>query len=116
MEGVFNPVMMDILASVREQVRMAGHGVAAVLLVGGFGQSPYLRQRLLEGLAGPPSIAVLQPSNGWTAVARGAAMLGVGRAVDAPRGSALGVGVSPRVVYVSPPTASGVRRFDLRQV
>lgn len=78
MGKIFEPVMKDILSLIGDQVRRAGSGVAAVLLVGGFGQNSYLKSRVQKTVGS--SIAVLQPENGWTAVVRGAAMLGVGSA------------------------------------
>jgi len=44
--------------------------VNAVFLVGGFGQSPYLRNYLRTEI--PSEIEVIQVVNGWTAVVRGA--------------------------------------------
>lgn len=78
MTKIFEPIMKDILCLIQEQVRLAGRGVAAVLLVGGFGSSNFLKNRVATAVG--PGVAVLQPENGWTAVVRGAAMLGVGRA------------------------------------
>jgi len=75
---IFEPVIKDVLDLVREQISMAGSGVAAVLLVGGFGQSEYLKSRVSAAVGA--SIKVLQPSNGWTAVVQGAAMIGLSRA------------------------------------
>ena len=81
---VFEPILRDILGFIQEQVRLAGPGVTAVLLVGGFGQSQYLRRRAQESVSA--SIAVMQPDNGWTAVVRGAVMLGIGRTSPAHAG------------------------------
>jgi len=75
---IFEPVISDVLGLVREQIVMAGNStVAAVLLVGGFGSSQYLKDRITTAV-GP--INVLQPANGWTAVVQGAAMIGLSRA------------------------------------
>ena len=49
--------------------------VKAVLLVGGFGQSSYLRETIRAAIAS--NIEVMQPPNGWTAVVRGALMRGL---------------------------------------
>jgi hypothetical protein len=69
---VFEPIMKDITDLIDEQIHDAGRSVQAVLLVGGFGQNKYLRERVAAstGLGG----RVLQPTDGWTAVVRGAAM------------------------------------------
>ncbi|KAF2199489.1 actin-like ATPase domain-containing protein [Delitschia confertaspora ATCC 74209] len=75
---IFEPIIIDVLGLVREQIRMAGGTtVAAVLLVGGFGQSNYLKERIRSDVGITP---VLQPENGWTAVVQGAAMIGLARA------------------------------------
>lgn len=52
--------------------------IRAVLLVGGFGQNNYLKERLRSTLGS--SVAVLQPPNAWTAVVRGAVMMGLANA------------------------------------
>ncbi|KAG6038727.1 hypothetical protein E4U41_003778 [Claviceps citrina] len=73
---IFRPITKDIICLVREQITMAGPNVAAVVLVGGFGQSPFLRAEVRAAL--PRSIPVLQPRNGWIAVVKGAALYGLG--------------------------------------
>ena len=104
MSKIFEPILKDILNLIQEQVRLAGSGVAAVLLVGGFGQSSYLKARVKQPLGS--NIVVLQPENGWTAVVRGAAMLGIGRAAPALAGVSIAsriarkhYGVVLRVTY-----------------
>ncbi|KAG8532935.1 uncharacterized protein KY384_002813 [Bacidia gigantensis] len=75
---IFDPVVSEVLALVNGQIaatKAASLSVKAVLLVGGFGQSPYLRETLRSTLG--PSIEVMQPPNGWTAVVRGALMKGL---------------------------------------
>jgi hypothetical protein len=84
MSKIVEPILKDILGLIKDQVHLAGRGMAAVLLVGGFGQSNYLKTRVQESVGS--SISVLQPENGWTAVVRGAAMLGVGRVAPALSG------------------------------
>ena len=75
---VFDPVILDVLDLVHEQITMCRRGVTAVLMVGGFGQSLYLMSRIKDSVN--PSIRILQPENGWTAVVQGAAMIGLDRA------------------------------------
>ncbi len=82
-EKIFEPILRDIIGLVGEQIRLAGGRVTAVLLVGGFGQSEYLKSRI-DGCLDLDT-QILQPKNGWTAVVRGAAMLGVGRGATSPR-------------------------------
>jgi molecular chaperone DnaK (HSP70) len=82
---VFAPIVNDVIDLVREQIRMVrerarttGGNVTAVLLVGGFGSSEYLKNRIKASI--DRAIIVQQPANGWTAVVRGAAMIGLSRA------------------------------------
>jgi tRNA A37 threonylcarbamoyltransferase TsaD len=51
--------------------------IRAVLLVGGFGQNNYLKERLRISLRS--TVQILQPPNAWTAVVRGAVMMGLAR-------------------------------------
>ena len=44
-------------------------------MVGGFGQSAYLRETVRAAI--DPNVEVMQPPNGWTAVVRGALMKGL---------------------------------------
>ncbi|KAG5915102.1 hypothetical protein E4U53_004528 [Claviceps sorghi] len=73
---IFAPITKDIICLVREQMAMVGGNVAAVVLVGGFGQSAFLRAEIQAAL--PRGVPVLQPKNGWIAVVKGAAMHGLG--------------------------------------
>lgn len=59
----------------RDQISSTKKTVKAVLLVGGFGQNAYLKDRLRISLGS--SVQVLQPANAWTAVVRGALMMGL---------------------------------------
>lgn len=82
MQGIFEPVIREILRLVQEQldsVRRDGHSsVASVLLVGGFGSSPYLYKRVEAALnVQDRKIKVLQPANAWSAVVRGAVICGL---------------------------------------
>ncbi|KAF2790366.1 actin-like ATPase domain-containing protein [Melanomma pulvis-pyrius CBS 109.77] len=75
---VFEPIIKDVIDLIQEQISMTGGSVAAILLVGGFGQSQYLMTRIKASIHS--AIKVLQPANGWTAVVQGAAMIGLSRA------------------------------------
>ncbi|KAF8421674.1 hypothetical protein EV426DRAFT_565316 [Tirmania nivea] len=83
MRGVFNPVIQEILQLVREQINTVGLGsqdsVSTILLVGGFGSSPYLKKQLSDNIAATyqNTIKVLQPPNIWSAVVRGAVICGL---------------------------------------
>ncbi len=60
---------------VLDQIRSTNKEVKAVLLVGGFGGSQYLFQRLRETV--PRKTVVLQPGYGWSAVVQGALLRGL---------------------------------------
>ncbi|UPK91428.1 hypothetical protein LCI18_002363 [Fusarium solani-melongenae] len=74
---IFEPIVKDIVCLIKEQIKMAGDGVAAVIMVGGFGQSRYLKSRVREAISSKTE--VLQPESGWTAVVKGAAIHGLSR-------------------------------------
>ena len=75
LRGIFEPIINQIIELVRGQIRATNKNVKAVLLVGGFGQNNYLKESLRDALGG--SVRVLQPVNAWTAVVRGAVMMGL---------------------------------------
>ncbi|KAG5775004.1 hypothetical protein H9Q73_011325 [Fusarium xylarioides] len=52
---IFEPIMKDVVCLIKEQIKMAGDGVAAVIMVGGFGQSRYLKSRGESYPEGKPS-------------------------------------------------------------
>ena len=74
MKDIFDPVINRIISLVQGQIIATEKNIKAVLLVGGFGQSFYLKERLCRVLGS--SIEVRQPPNSWTAVVRGAVMMG----------------------------------------
>lgn len=73
-DKIFEPVIKDVLCLVEEQIRMGGP-ITAVILVGGFGQSQYLRDRLRSAVE--KGVRVMQPDEGWVAVVKGAAIHGL---------------------------------------
>jgi hypothetical protein len=68
---LFAPVMNAITALVQDQLKQAGQA-KAVIMVGGFGQSAYLRDCIQESVGS--DVEILQPPFGWTSVVRGALM------------------------------------------
>ncbi|KAL4946804.1 hypothetical protein BDV06DRAFT_229684 [Aspergillus oleicola] len=77
MHFIFEPVILKVIKYVQDQIAACGDTeIRAVLLVGGFGQNSYLKERLRDALK---SVEVLQPPNAWTAVVRGAVMMGLAR-------------------------------------
>lgn len=72
---ILKPVIDEVVKLVLDQIRSTNKDVKAVLLVGGFGGSQYLLQRLRETV--PKSTAVLRPGYGWSAVVQGALLRGL---------------------------------------
>ncbi|KAG4432939.1 hypothetical protein IFR05_011585 [Cadophora sp. M221] len=72
---ILKPVIDEVIQLVREQIRSTEREVKAVLLVGGFGGSQYLLERLKETLT--KTTVILQPGYGWSAVVRGALLRGL---------------------------------------
>ncbi|KAL3247710.1 hypothetical protein ABHI18_012298 [Aspergillus niger] len=81
MQQLFLPVIRDIENLVRQQIEASTAHVGAIFLVGGFGQSPYLRTHLRDCFS--PEVQVIAPVDGWTAVVRGALTKTLGEASDA---------------------------------
>lgn len=80
LQMIFEPVILQIIQLVQEQIASSRVGIRAVLLVGGFGSSAYLRERLRNAL--DAGVQVMQPPNAWLAVVNGAVMKGL--ALSAP--------------------------------
>lgn len=85
---------------------MAGNNVTAVVLVGGFGQSRYLKSRVRDAIAS--GTQVLQPENAWAAVVKGAAIHGLNQY----RPALAQVGVASRIARRSYGT-SLLARYDM---
>ncbi|KAJ6066964.1 actin-like ATPase domain-containing protein [Penicillium canescens] len=76
-EEIFEPIVSRVEELVRAQLEKVAYlrlNAKAVVLVGGFGSSKYLFQRLKGST---PSITVLQPPNAWAAVVSGAVLRGL---------------------------------------
>ncbi|KAL7269991.1 hypothetical protein RUND412_007313 [Rhizina undulata] len=79
-KSFFDPVVDRVVALVGDQissVKEKGKDVSSVLLVGGFGASPYLHKRLKEHSFSGKQVPVLQPPNAWSAITRGALKRGI---------------------------------------
>lgn len=74
---IFDPVINKIIDLLRDQISTTRKAIKAVLLVGGFGQNNYLKQRLRASL--DKEIDIMQPPHAWTAVVRGAVMMGLAK-------------------------------------
>ncbi|KAL2130858.1 hypothetical protein VTI74DRAFT_5848 [Chaetomium olivicolor] len=72
---IFEPVVQEVIKLVKDQISTSKVPIKAVLLVGGFGASHYLKERLRNSI--PSSIRIMQPPNAWLAVVHGAVMKGL---------------------------------------
>ncbi|KAI0125684.1 hypothetical protein BJ170DRAFT_684939 [Xylariales sp. AK1849] len=79
---IFDPIISEIDKLVTDQVRNVqvqrlkntdpnGASVKAIFLVGGFGASAYLKERIIKS---HPDIMIIQPKEAWSAIVKGAAM------------------------------------------
>ncbi|KAF2665782.1 actin-like ATPase domain-containing protein [Microthyrium microscopicum] len=87
MKKCFDPVVDEVIKLVNTQISgIVGPSkeVKAVVLVGGFGGSRYLQQRLRDAIA---PIELLCPANQWGAIALGAVIQSVASRVSAPVGN-----------------------------
>lgn len=60
-EAVFDPVVQEVITLITDQIKSTKQPVKAILMVGGFGQSAYLRDRVREAVG---SVEVMQSPNG----------------------------------------------------
>ncbi|KAK0706052.1 hypothetical protein B0T26DRAFT_655976 [Lasiosphaeria miniovina] len=72
---IFEPVIREVIQLVMDQIRTSKVPIRAVLLVGGFGSSNYLKERLRNAIGN--NIHIMQPPNAWLAVVHGAVMKGL---------------------------------------
>lgn len=121
-KDIFEPVVKEVCDLVQGQVdtlRAKGGIVSGIILVGGFGQSDYLYNRLkshFTSAAPPPyserpthssaslnqengSIEVMQPVYAWTAVVRGAVLRGLEGNMVISRKARMHYGTSYATVY-----------------
>jgi hypothetical protein len=75
LQVIFEPVVMEVIRLVKDQIATSKVSINAVLLVGGFGASNYLKERLRNAI--DRNIRVMQPPNAWLAVVQGAVMKGL---------------------------------------
>ncbi|KAI5922982.1 hypothetical protein F4810DRAFT_232691 [Camillea tinctor] len=77
----FEHEILRIIQLVKEQIALSNVPIRSILLVGGFGASTYLRERLEldinEGRAKGQALEILQPPNAWESVVQGAVMRGI---------------------------------------
>ncbi|KZL82583.1 hsp70-like protein, partial [Colletotrichum incanum] len=75
LQTIFEPVVLECIKLVKDQITASNVPIRAVLLVGGFGASNYLKERLRNAI--DKSIQIMQPPNAWQAVVQGAVMKGL---------------------------------------
>ncbi|KAI9013758.1 hypothetical protein CLU79DRAFT_708537, partial [Phycomyces nitens] len=73
---VFDPVVNQVIDLIREQLDQTGGKLDAMFLVGGFGQSLYLYQRIIEVFSKDIGL-IAAPQRGELAIARGSVILGM---------------------------------------
>ncbi|KAF7943848.1 uncharacterized protein EAE97_005918 [Botrytis byssoidea] len=82
LKEIFDPIIADIKVKVHEQVQEVmkkrlsenhpkAEKIKAILLVGGFGSSKYLKSQLVLD---HPAIQVIQPHDAWSAIVKGAVL------------------------------------------
>ncbi|KAG5305456.1 Hsp70 family protein [Histoplasma capsulatum G186AR] len=80
LQSVFEPVVEQILSLVREQIQDArkatGHRINRIILVGGFGDSEYLRRKFRSSFESM-DIAVTVPDKPQATIVQGAALRGL---------------------------------------
>lgn len=74
-DEIIDPIIKEVISLVRGQIEATNDAVSKVILVGGFGQNRYLAHALR--FACGDRVEILQPVHGWTAVVRGAVMMGL---------------------------------------
>lgn len=86
----FQPSFERIKLLVAQQIAAANVPITTIIMVGGYGQSMYLREELeAEELIQQRGIRIHQPNDAWTAVAEGAVMYGLSQVAPVPRNGAV---------------------------
>ncbi|KAH8690418.1 hypothetical protein GQ44DRAFT_833025 [Phaeosphaeriaceae sp. PMI808] len=86
LKTIFDHVIGQIMRLVEKQLDMVqdkGGKVKAILLVGGFGTNRYMHQRLKDAHSNS-GIVVLQNTQGWSSICRGATMWGLENSTYSP--------------------------------
>ncbi|KAI9496758.1 hypothetical protein BDB00DRAFT_881869 [Zychaea mexicana] len=97
-EHVFEPVVQKVLDLIDAQVRQSHVPLDAVFLVGGFGQSEYLRRRVIDEFSRRVGFIGVPP-RGELAVVRGAVYFGLNPRMVTERVSRRTYGVETRMVF-----------------
>ncbi|KAG6830525.1 hypothetical protein H0H92_000197 [Tricholoma furcatifolium] len=75
---VFDPIVGEVLQLIEEQIQKVDQRIDALLLVGGFAGSEYLKQRIEERFSSRVQV-IARPADADTATLRGAARYGLAR-------------------------------------
>jgi molecular chaperone DnaK (HSP70) len=75
LQTIFEPVVQEVIKLIKDQISSSKVPIRAVLLVGGFGASNYLKERIRNAV--DRKIQIMQPPNAWLAVVQGAVMKGL---------------------------------------
>lgn len=75
LQTIFEPVVLEVIKLIKDQITASAVPIKAVLLVGGFGASNYLKERVRNSV--DRRIQIMQPPNAWQAVVQGAVMKGL---------------------------------------
>ncbi|GAQ09157.1 hypothetical protein ALT_6478 [Aspergillus lentulus] len=83
LRGIFDPVLRQITQLIHRQIESANQEIGRfvinkIVLVGGFSQSAYLRERISGTFAVDGKLAILTPADPQAMVMRGAAIRGLG--------------------------------------
>ncbi|KAK2757524.1 hypothetical protein FQN54_004493 [Arachnomyces sp. PD_36] len=78
LRAIIGPVVEDVVTLVKQQIERTGAEIAGLILVGGFADSPFLRNSITKRI--PQCIPVLKPQDVGIAVAAGSVKMALGRA------------------------------------
>ncbi|KAK6357987.1 hypothetical protein TWF730_007341 [Orbilia blumenaviensis] len=89
LEELFEPVVQQVISLVNDQVKSvqnSGKGVSAIFLVGGFGESHYLYQSLVQWSdRQDPPLTIINPQDSWSAIMKGAVVYALDPAIRSRR-------------------------------
>ncbi|KAK7757503.1 hypothetical protein SLS62_000518 [Diatrype stigma] len=82
MHQIFEPIVSDVIRLVKEQIIASNAPVRKIMLVGGFGQSEYLKERIQAAVQTRSQqqqqpIEIIQPEYAWQSVVQGAVLKGL---------------------------------------
>jgi len=72
---ILEPIILEVVKLVLDQIKATNTEVKSVLLVGGFGSSQYLQERIRAAVK--RAVEVIKPPYAWSAVVQGAVIKGL---------------------------------------